>query len=160
MCSHCGAAFKIISHLKDHTLKHTGEKPKQCSLCPSAYTRTSHLKRHVLRAHPGCDPLTATQSVWTAKETPTRWDPLTATQSVWTAKETPTSWSPLTATQSVWTAKETPTRWDPLTATQSVWTAKETAVQALVAPSAMQRSALLGPRGSKEREDATAEVGL
>ena len=68
VCSHCGAAFKIISHLKDHTLKHTGEKPKQCTLCPSAYTRTSHLKRHMLRAHPGWDPLIATQSVWTAKE--------------------------------------------------------------------------------------------
>ena len=71
VCSHCGAAFKIISHLKDHTLKHTGEKPKQCAMCPSAYTRTSHLKRHMLRAHPGWDPLTATQSVWTAKENAT-----------------------------------------------------------------------------------------
>ena len=32
-CSSCTAAFKKLTHLKAHALRHTGEKPFRCEIC-------------------------------------------------------------------------------------------------------------------------------
>ncbi|XP_046394653.1 transcription factor IIIA-like isoform X2 [Ischnura elegans] len=54
-CSYdgCGATFKKPSRLKQHTFRHTGERPFECDRpnCSRAYTNASHLRRHIAVSH-------------------------------------------------------------------------------------------------------------
>ncbi|KAH8327899.1 hypothetical protein KR067_001427, partial [Drosophila pandora] len=51
-CTYCSQSFSRQSHLRDHTLRHTGDRPFQCSFCPQAFVKRCNLKAHV-RTHTG-----------------------------------------------------------------------------------------------------------
>ncbi|XP_033335108.2 uncharacterized protein LOC117225553 isoform X1 [Megalopta genalis] len=46
-CWVCQAAFRKISHLKQHHRRHTGERPYRCSKCDRRFTSNSVLKSHL-----------------------------------------------------------------------------------------------------------------
>ena len=50
-CEVCGATFRSTSHLRRHSLTHTGERPYRCTLCSLAFTQSTHLRRHVKNLH-------------------------------------------------------------------------------------------------------------
>ncbi|XP_012134539.1 uncharacterized protein LOC100876151 [Megachile rotundata] len=68
-CWVCQAAFRKISHLKQHHRRHTGERPYECTKCDRRFTSNSVLKSH-LHTHedwrpygcPTCDAKFSTQS--------------------------------------------------------------------------------------------------
>ena len=39
-CTVCKAAFKKVSHMRQHMKQHTGERPFRCSFCPKSVSRT------------------------------------------------------------------------------------------------------------------------
>nr|XP_033206407.1 zinc finger protein 91-like isoform X1 [Bombus vancouverensis nearcticus] len=46
-CWICQAAFRKISHLKQHHRRHTGERPYKCTKCDRRFTSNSVLKSHL-----------------------------------------------------------------------------------------------------------------
>ncbi|XP_032680584.1 zinc finger protein 236-like isoform X2 [Odontomachus brunneus] len=46
-CWVCHAAFRKISHLKQHHRRHTGERPYKCAKCDRRFTSNSVLKSHL-----------------------------------------------------------------------------------------------------------------
>ncbi|XP_076244279.1 uncharacterized protein LOC143185274 isoform X2 [Calliopsis andreniformis] len=46
-CRICHAAFRKISHLKQHHRRHTGERPYKCTKCDRRFTSNSVLKSHL-----------------------------------------------------------------------------------------------------------------
>ncbi|KYQ57286.1 hypothetical protein ALC60_03808 [Trachymyrmex zeteki] len=46
-CWVCHAAFRKVSHLKQHFRRHTGERPYKCSKCDRRFTSNSVLKSHL-----------------------------------------------------------------------------------------------------------------
>nr|XP_012214852.1 PREDICTED: zinc finger protein 236-like isoform X1 [Linepithema humile] len=46
-CRTCHAAFRKISHLKQHVRRHTGERPYKCAKCDRRFTSNSVLKSHL-----------------------------------------------------------------------------------------------------------------
>ncbi|XP_076223167.1 uncharacterized protein LOC116428332 isoform X2 [Nomia melanderi] len=46
-CWVCQAAFRKISHLKQHHRRHTGERPYRCTKCDRRFTSNSVLKSHL-----------------------------------------------------------------------------------------------------------------
>ena len=53
VCSHFST--KQTGHLREHFMKHAGEKPYQCNQCEYTSTKSSHLQRHK-RTHSGEKP--------------------------------------------------------------------------------------------------------
>ncbi|XP_012282703.1 zinc finger protein 236 [Orussus abietinus] len=58
-CWACPAAFRKISHLKQHYRRHTGERPYKCPQCDGRFTSNSVLKSH-LHTHEDSRPFTCT----------------------------------------------------------------------------------------------------
>ncbi|CAD5117197.1 DgyrCDS5993 [Dimorphilus gyrociliatus] len=46
VCKECGKAFRQKTHLKSHSLIHTGERRLQCTFCGKRFSRYSDLKVH------------------------------------------------------------------------------------------------------------------
>lgn len=51
VCTVCSYKSRIVSRLKDHVRKHTGEKPYACGLCDWQFPSRSGLNKHFLRKH-------------------------------------------------------------------------------------------------------------
>ncbi|XP_015177319.1 PREDICTED: zinc finger protein 236-like isoform X3 [Polistes dominula] len=58
-CCVCHAAFRKISHLKQHYRRHTGERPFKCTKCDRRFTSNSVLKSH-LHTHDDTRPYSCT----------------------------------------------------------------------------------------------------
>ncbi|XP_043500967.1 zinc finger protein 236-like isoform X1 [Polistes fuscatus] len=58
-CWVCHAAFRKISHLKQHFRRHTGERPFKCTKCDRRFTSNSVLKSH-LHTHDDARPYSCT----------------------------------------------------------------------------------------------------
>ncbi|XP_046816981.1 zinc finger protein 236-like isoform X1 [Vespa crabro] len=58
-CWICHAAFRKISHLKQHHRRHTGERPFKCPKCDRRFTSNSVLKSH-LHTHDDARPYSCT----------------------------------------------------------------------------------------------------
>lgn len=50
-CGICNAPFPSSSHLRRHSMIHTGIKPFQCEVCNRFFTRAEHRRRHMLAVH-------------------------------------------------------------------------------------------------------------
>lgn len=51
-CNSCDMEFKNGTQLKNHTWRHSGEKPHACTVCQATFTQLSNLKTH-MRIHTG-----------------------------------------------------------------------------------------------------------
>jgi hypothetical protein len=51
-CSVCGKRYRFRSHLLQHSIIHTGDKPYKCRVCGAAFNRTSNLNKH-MQSHLG-----------------------------------------------------------------------------------------------------------
>ena len=51
LCFVCNKAFRHTGHLKEHMLKHTGERPYTCADCGSRLRTCGDLKRHMVLSH-------------------------------------------------------------------------------------------------------------
>ncbi|XP_048002543.1 zinc finger protein 852-like [Leguminivora glycinivorella] len=59
-CDYCGKVFMNRTHLRQHLMQHTGEKPFACDLCPKRYNTKQKIQFH-MRAHTGEKPYTCEQ---------------------------------------------------------------------------------------------------
>ena len=59
-CYECNVDFKNNTQLKNHSWRHTGQKPYTCTICHSTFTQHSNLKTHQ-RIHTGERPYTCIQ---------------------------------------------------------------------------------------------------
>ena len=50
-CGECLKVFKFVSHLREHSVVHTGEKPFRCDECGSQFGQASNLRAHVKAMH-------------------------------------------------------------------------------------------------------------
>ncbi|CAD5121464.1 unnamed protein product [Dimorphilus gyrociliatus] len=50
-CSDCNAVYAYKSSLREHILRHTGEKPHKCEMCDESFRYRWQLKRHRLSVH-------------------------------------------------------------------------------------------------------------
>ena len=50
-CGECLKVFKFVSHLREHAVVHTGEKPFKCEECSSQFGQASNLRAHVKTIH-------------------------------------------------------------------------------------------------------------
>ncbi|GIY09131.1 hypothetical protein CDAR_534981 [Caerostris darwini] len=50
-CPFCFYSSTNATHVKDHVLTHTGERPYRCASCDKGFTRKSSLKSHILLLH-------------------------------------------------------------------------------------------------------------
>lgn len=55
ICEFCGQTFKTKSVLKQHLVRHTGEKAHSCEICHKKFTRKQHKEVH-MRTHTGQRP--------------------------------------------------------------------------------------------------------
>ena len=51
VCKVCSLSLATPTHLKEHMLVHTGEKPFKCLLCFRTFSRAREAKKHVERVH-------------------------------------------------------------------------------------------------------------
>ena len=54
-CKFCAKFFATPSHLRNHVMTHTGERPFQCHMCNKSFNRNHHLMLHI-RTHTGEKP--------------------------------------------------------------------------------------------------------
>ncbi|GFT16223.1 hypothetical protein NPIL_363521 [Nephila pilipes] len=47
-CNFCPYITYNITHLRNHHVTHTGEKPHQCSICGKGFTQKINLRRHLM----------------------------------------------------------------------------------------------------------------
>ena len=50
-CTECGHKFKLLGHLSEHFLIHTGEKPYSCPICNRAFRRKREADKHCRLIH-------------------------------------------------------------------------------------------------------------
>ncbi|XP_068085554.1 gastrula zinc finger protein XlCGF7.1-like [Anabrus simplex] len=47
-CNECGSKFSRKSHLRQHMVTHTGERPHSCKQCGKNFSQNGNLRRHLL----------------------------------------------------------------------------------------------------------------
>lgn len=55
LCSECGKSFNNRSNLRQHLIRHSGQKPYSCNQCPSRFSCRAGLRSH-LSCHSGLRP--------------------------------------------------------------------------------------------------------
>ncbi|XP_070206304.1 zinc finger protein 236-like [Littorina saxatilis] len=51
-CEKCDETFGLPQHLKQHMLTHSGQRPHKCPHCDATFMQQSNLKRHKRKGHP------------------------------------------------------------------------------------------------------------
>ena len=51
-CLFCPYSTNVMTNLRNHQRRHTGEKPFRCNVCSKTFTRKSTLQEHYFRLHP------------------------------------------------------------------------------------------------------------